>query len=178
MTTTDDRRFPAGLAAAMAVPFLYDEDGVGFEPFANFLPADETTDWIRAWTGNGELTGDDFRVFGQDGTGGYAAFWLIRPDWILTDQPVVFLGSEGETAVVARDLDDFLWLLAGGYGPLEATPSFATTYEPDWTARPNTRVTAIAERFAPNRRRSAADVIGLAAREFPDFDSTMMALCR
>ncbi|GAA2605373.1 hypothetical protein GCM10010304_64130 [Streptomyces roseoviolaceus] len=40
----------------------------------------------------------------------------------MADRPVVFLGSEGDTAVVARDLNDFLWLLADGYGPLEASP--------------------------------------------------------
>lgn len=134
----------------------------------------ETTDSFRAWTGNGELDGDAFRVFGQDGTGGYAALWLIRPDRPLADQPVVFLGSEGETGVVARDLGDFLWLLADGFGPWEA----ATSYEPDWTPRPNPDLTAVAERFAPDRRRSSADVIESAAQEFPGFDDTVMELCR
>ncbi|UUN30963.1 SMI1/KNR4 family protein [Streptomyces sp. FIT100] len=174
----DDREFPAALAAAMAVPFHYDGgDGVDFEPFTAFLSAEETTDWLRAWTGNEQLTGDDFRVFGQDGTGGYAAFWLVRKDSALADQPVVFLGSEGDTAVVARDLSDFLWLLAGGYGPFEATSAF-TTYEPGWAARPGRELTAVAERYAPDCRRSAADVIESAAREFPDFDSTVTELCR
>ncbi|MCX4597016.1 SMI1/KNR4 family protein [Streptomyces sp. NBC_01549] len=175
MTPTDDRQFPAALAAAMAVPFDYaGGDGVDFEPFATFLSAEETTDWFQAWTGNGELDGDDFRVFGQDGSGGYAAFWLVRPSQPLADQPVVFLGSEGETGVVARDLGDFLWLLAGGFGPWEA----ATSYEPAWTPRPNQELTAVAERFAPGWRRSPAAVIELAAQEFPEFDDTLMELCR
>lgn len=178
MKSADDRRFPDALAAALAVPFDYDGgDGVDFEPFTGFLSVDETTDWFRAWTGNAELTGDGFRVFGQDGTGGYAAIWLLRQDCALVEQPIVFLGSEGETAVVARDLDDFLWLLAGGYGPLEATPSF-TTSEPEWTPRPHQELTAIAERHAPHRRRTAADVIALASQEYPDFDGIVMALCR
>jgi hypothetical protein len=178
MTSVEDRQFPAALAAAIALPFRYDGgDGVDFEPFPAFLPADETTDWLRAWTGNGELVGDDFRVFGQDGTGGYAAFWLVRQDRALADQPIVFLGSEGDTAVVARDLNDFLWLLADGYGPLEANSSF-TESEPGWAAHPNQELTAIAERFASGSRRSATDVIELAAREFPDFDSLVMELCR
>ncbi|MEU1692504.1 SMI1/KNR4 family protein [Streptomyces hirsutus] len=175
MTPTDDRQFPAALAAAMAVPFDYaGGDGVDFEPFGAFLSAEETTDWFRAWTGNGELDGDGFRVFGQDGSGGYAAFWLIRPSQPLAHQPAVFLGAEGETGVVARDLGDFLWLLAGGFGPWEA----ATSYEPDWIPRPNRDLTAIAERFAPGQRRSAADVIELATQEFPEFDDTIMELCR
>ncbi|MGW1886666.1 SMI1/KNR4 family protein [Streptomyces sp. NPDC001970] len=159
----------------MALPFDYNgDDGVDFEPFPAFLSTAETTDWLRAWTGNGELSGDDFRVFGQDGSGGYAAFWLIRPNRALIDQPVVFLGSEGETGVVARDLGDFLWLPADGLGPWEA----ATSYERDRVPRPDQELTALAERFAPGRRRPAAAVIEQATWEFPDFDDTIMELCR
>lgn len=159
----------------MAVSFDYDGgDGVDFEPFDAFLPAQETTDWFRAWTGNGDLNGDEFRVFGQDGTGGYAAVWLSRPDRALVGQPIVFLGSEGETGVIARDLPDFLWLLADGFGPWEA----AGLYEPDWVPRPDQRLTAVAERFARDRRRPAAAVVESAAQEFPGFGDTIMNLCR
>ncbi|MEU2117136.1 SMI1/KNR4 family protein [Streptomyces sp. NPDC016459] len=174
MTPTDDRRFPPGLAAAMAVRFEHEEgSGVDLEPFEAFLSAEETTDWFRAWTGNGELTGDDFRVFGQDGTGGYAAFWMVRPGRPVVEQPVVFLGSEGETGVVARDLGSFLWLLAAGYGPWEA----ATSYEPDWAPHPHPELTAIAERFAPAHRAPASRVREEAATEFPAFDDHVMDLC-
>ncbi|MFD7462661.1 MULTISPECIES: SMI1/KNR4 family protein [unclassified Streptomyces] len=131
---TGDRQFPAALAAAMAVPFDCDGGGgVDFESFPAFLSVEDTTDWLRAWTGNGELSGDDFRIFGQNGSGGYAAFWLIRVNRALADQPVVFLGSEGETGVVARDLGDFLWLLADGLGPWEA----ANPYDSDRVPRPD-----------------------------------------
>ncbi|SDT73273.1 hypothetical protein SAMN05216371_4447 [Streptomyces sp. TLI_053] len=175
MTQTSDRRFPAALAAALAVPFDHDDGrGIDFEPFPAFRSAEDTTDWFRAWTGNTDSSGDDFRVFGQDGTGGYAAFWLVRPGRPLVDQPVVFLGSEGETAVLARDLGDFLWLLAGGFGPWEA----ATLYQPDWSPSPDQQLTAVAERFAPDRRQSPGAVIEAASREFPDFDDRIMALCR
>lgn len=175
MAPTDNRQLPAALATALAVRYDYAaENGIDFEPFPTFLTAADTTDWFQAWTGNSELDGDDFRVFGQDGSGGYAAFLLIRPSRPLTEQPIVFLGSEGETGVVARDLGDFLWLLAGGFGPWEA----ATSYEPDWTPRPHRELTAIAEQFAPHQRRSATAVIELAAQEFPDFDDTIMELCR
>ena len=51
---------------------------------------------------------------GKDGSGGQAAFWLVRVGEQLTHQPVVFLGCEGETGVVARNLDGYLWLLAAG----------------------------------------------------------------
>ncbi|MEW2287373.1 SMI1/KNR4 family protein [Streptomyces sp. NPDC047841] len=175
MTPNEDRGFPAALAAAMAVRFDYaDGDGVDFEPFAAFLPADETTDWFRLWTGNSEVDGDAFRVFGQDGTGGYAAFWLVRPGRALVEQPVVFLGSEGETGVVARSLGDFLWLLADGFGPWEA----ATSYEPGWVPHPHRELTAIAERFAPDHRTPGSVVIEQAAQEFSDFDDSIMKLCR
>lgn len=102
-------------------------------------------------------------MFGRDGSGGFAAFWLVRPNRVLFDQPIVFLGSEGETGVVARDL-----------GPWEA----ATPYERDRVPRPSQELAAIAERFAPGRCRSAAAVIELAAEEFPDFDDIIMELCR
>ena len=159
----------------MAAPFDYDDgDGVDFEPFPAFLSAGETTDWFRAWTGNDGLNGDDFRMFGQDGTGGYAALWLARPDAALTGQPVVFLGSEGETGVVASDAADFLWLLADGLGPCEA----ADPQERGRAPRPNPELTSVAEKFAPGRNRSAATVIALAAQEFPGFDDTIAELCR
>lgn len=161
----------------MAVRLDYiGEDGVDFEPFEAFLTADETTDWLRSWTRNGELNGDDFRVFGQDGTGGSVAFWLIRPGQALVEQPVIFLGSEGETGVVARNLGAFLWLLADGFGPWEAATSHDP--EPDWVAQPNRELAAIAEQFAPDHRAPAAVVIEQATREFPGFDDCMMALCR
>ncbi|MEU1196820.1 SMI1/KNR4 family protein [Streptomyces sp. NPDC005813] len=170
-----DRRLPAALAAALATPFEYNGgDGIDFEPFPAFLSAEETTEWFRAWTGNAELSGDGFRLFGQDGSGGYTGFWLIRPSRPLVDQPVVFLGSEGETGVVARDLGAFLWLLAGGFGPWEA----ATSYDPDWTPSLHHELVAVAERFAADRQQSAAAVIEQATREFPDFDDTIMELCR
>ncbi|MFI1482944.1 SMI1/KNR4 family protein [Streptomyces sp. NPDC020747] len=175
MTPTEDRQFPAALAAAMAVRFdCAGGDGVDFEPFAAFLSADDATDWFRAWTGNGEVNGDGFRVFGQDGTGGYVAFWLIRPGRALVEQPVVFLGSEGETGVVACSLGAFLWLLAGGFGPWEA----ATSYEPGWVPHSHRELTAVAEQFAPDHRAPAAAVIEQATREFPDFDDTIMEFCR
>ncbi|MCF3131133.1 SMI1/KNR4 family protein [Streptomyces olivochromogenes] len=175
MIPDEDRRFPAALAAALALPFDYDDgQGVEFEAFPAFLSKEETTAWFRAWTRNRELNGDAFRVFGQDGTGGYAAFWLIRPQRPLVDQPVVFLGSEGETGVVARDLAAFLWLLADGCGALEA----ATSYEPDWAPRPNQELIAVAERFAADRKQPGTVVIEQATHEFPDFDDTIMELCR
>ncbi|WP_240140088.1 SMI1/KNR4 family protein [Streptomyces sp. MUM 178J] len=177
MHVNGDRQFPSPLAAAMTVRFeCIGEDGVDFEPYESFLTADETTEWFRAWTGNGELNGDGFRVFGQDGTGGNAALWLVREGRELVEQPVVFLGSEGETGVVACDLGAFLWLLADGFGPWEAATSYEP--EPDWAPLVNRDLVAIAEQFAPDCRASAAAIVAQATREFPDFDDTIMKLCR
>ncbi|MFG2825566.1 SMI1/KNR4 family protein [Kitasatospora sp. NPDC048365] len=174
MTSEHDRSFPPALAAALAVPFDFREgDGVDFEPFPEFLPAGQATEWFRAWTGNEALSGDDFLVFGQDGTGGYAAFWLVRVGVPVAEQPLVFLGSEGEVAVLARDLGEFLWLLAAGYGPQEAA-----AYGPDHAAVPDRALTEVAERFAPGARRPAAEVLARAAAEFPDFEEALMEFCQ
>ncbi|RKE16967.1 SMI1/KNR4 family protein [Streptomyces sp. TLI_171] len=159
----------------MAEPFEFDEEdnGIDLESFDGFLTAEETTEWFRAWTGNAAVTGSQFRVFAQDGTGGYAAFWLVRDGRELADQPVVFLGSEGETGVVARDLADFLWLLAGGLGPGEAADEYRRS--PDLPAD-GTR-TAVAERFAPERRRPPLEIVESAGAEFPGFEAFVMELC-
>ncbi|WP_103500600.1 MULTISPECIES: SMI1/KNR4 family protein [unclassified Streptomyces] len=173
MGTTDDRRFPAALDAVAEIEFDYaDGEGVDFEPYADFLTAEDTTDWIRAWTGNTELNGDDYRVFGQDGTGGYAALWLVRPGRPLTDQPVVFLGSEGEVGVVATDLAAFLWVLADGSGPYEATA------DPGRDSRPDAELVDLAEEFAPGRRDTAAALVAAANEEFPTFEADVLARCR
>lgn len=97
-----------------------DGDGIDFEPFEAFLSVSETARWFQAWTGNRNADSSCFRVFGQDGSGGYVAFWTVRENADLLQQPIVFLGSEGETAVLAPNFYDYLWLLAAGLGPCEA----------------------------------------------------------
>ncbi|MFF9503553.1 SMI1/KNR4 family protein [Streptomyces sp. NPDC014656] len=171
----DGRRFPAALGEVARVEFAYGEDGEGgvdFEPYGAFDSAEETTDWIRHWTGNHELDGDDFRVFGQDGTGGLAAIWCVRPGRALDEQPVVFLGSEGERGVVAGNLSDFLWVLADGFGPMEAA------LYPERPACPDAGLTALAERHARTPRRAAREIVAGAAAEFPSFSGDLDALCR
>lgn len=166
---------PTALREAHELGFDYrDGLGVDFEPYPEFLSRSETAEWWRAWTGNAELDGSQFRVFGQDGTGGLAAFWLVRAGKPLVRQPVVFLGSEGETAVVARNLDAYLWLLADGFGPFEAAryPRHEHHPEPD---APRIRV---AQRHAPLARQSATHVIADARSEFPDFEEMIRSLCR
>ncbi|MFI9835192.1 SMI1/KNR4 family protein [Streptomyces sp. NPDC051913] len=171
-TTGGDRRFPPALAAVARVEFDYDGGGVDFEPYDAFDSAEETTDWIRNWTGNHELDGDAYRVFGQDGTGGLVALFCVRPGRPLAEQPVVFLGSEGESGVVAGNLSDFLWLLAEGLGPMEVVE-----YE-QCEARPNPALAELAERHAATARRPARDIITEAQAEFPSFSEGLDKLCR
>ncbi|MEU9132896.1 SMI1/KNR4 family protein [Kitasatospora sp. NPDC048540] len=171
MTITDDRTLPAALAEVAGSAFDYAEDGIDYEPFDAFLAAEETADWLLSWTGNPEADAAAFRVFGQDGTGGYAAFWLVRPGRPVAEQPVVFLGSEGEAGVAAGSLADLLWLLAAGLGPLEAVEY------PDRPEHPMPALAAIAERHAPGARRPAAEIVAAAQAEFPGFEEYVDGLC-
>jgi hypothetical protein len=177
---TDDRVFPAALAALSGIDFPYDYDektdtpdpgNIDYEPYDEFDSAEETTDWIRAWTGNKELDGDAFRVFGQDGTGGLAVLWLVRPG-ALTEQPVAFFGSEGEVGVVARGLGEFLWLLAGGVGPQEAV-EFGSD-----SGVPHEELRAVAEKHSGVEPRTPAEVLAAARAEFPDFAEMVQSWCR
>ncbi|MFF8512009.1 SMI1/KNR4 family protein [Streptomyces sp. NPDC015492] len=169
-----DRRFPDALAAVARVEFAYGDEGEGvdFEPYSAFDSAEETTDWLRNWTGNHALDGDAFRVFGQDGTGGLAAVWCVRPGQPLVEQPVVFMGSEGERGVVAGNLSDFLWVLADGFGPMEAA------LYPEWERRPDGAPAGIAERYATTPRRPAREIVEEARAEFASFSDDIDALCR
>jgi hypothetical protein len=178
----DDLSLPPALAALAECRFDHgyneetdEAEGVDFQPFDEFLDPDDTTDWFRSWTGNEEVDGSAFRVFGQDGTGGYAAFWLVREDQPLAEQPIVFLGSEGETGMVAGDLPSFLWLVADGSGPAEAVS------KPKRGSRPaDAAFTAVAEKYAggPGARRTAREVIAQARDEFPDFEEGIDELLR
>jgi hypothetical protein len=170
--------FPAALAEAFEVGFSWDYDeetdeatGCDFEPYAAFEPLETTAWWFRLWTGNPSVTGEEFRFFGTTGAGDYAGFWLVRPGLPLADQPVVFVGSEGERGVIARDLGDLLWLFAAGLGPREAFD------DPSYGA-PSAEFAAVAERYAPGSGRSAAEIVGAARAEFAFFSDYIDSLCR
>lgn len=90
-----------------------------YEMYEEFEHPDATAWWYRLWTGNQEVDGGEFRFFGSEGMVGYTGLWLVREGRTLVEQPVVFLGSEGELAVMATDVGGFLWLVAQGHGPWE-----------------------------------------------------------
>lgn len=159
-----NRVFPELLKHFHAIEIDYaDGRGIDFEPFDGFLTEHDTAGWIRAWTGITELDGHEFLVFGQDGTGGYAAFWCVRQTDDVLQQPVVFFGSEGESAVIAQSFYDYAWLFAGGAGPMEATTLRGCE------RRPDQNFLAFAEQHAPSHRKLVAEVLANASAEFPGF---------
>lgn len=107
-----------------------------------------------------------------DGAGGRAMVWRARPGRPLSDQPIVFLGSEGEVGVVAGNLSDFLWVLADGYGPMEAALA------EELASRPEQPLARLAERHATTPRRTAEEIVTETRAEFPTFKEDIHAMCR
>ncbi|WP_245899271.1 SMI1/KNR4 family protein [Nonomuraea indica] len=176
---SDDLALPTALAEVAEVGFEWEWDeeadearDCDFELYHQFEAPDRTASWFRLWTGNEEADGSEFRFFGTTGAGDYTGFWLVRPDAAITDQPVVYIGSEGERGVIARDLCDLLWLFAAGLGPAEAF------MDPDSPAHPNEAFRTIADRHAPGRRRSPAQIVAAARAEFPHFSDLIDTMCR
>ena len=171
--TQPDHSFPLQLQRLNELDFDYaDGEGIDFEPYRDFLSPEETTDWFRAWTGNNEADGTCFRIFGQDGTGGYAAFWITDPERALLDQPVVFLGSEGETGVIAEDFSSYLWLLAAGIGPFEAVAYSGSK------GSPQEHFEAFAQEVSGQAKLEGAEVLKKAKARYTDFSSWVESLCR
>ncbi|MEV0897935.1 hypothetical protein [Actinoplanes sp. NPDC049802] len=110
-----DQNLPVPLALALAAVDYRRHD---FQPFVEFDSAEETTEWWRLWTDNEDAEVPPLRFFGKNGSGDHVAIWLRDPDVGVEAQPVVLLGSEGEQSVIARNLGDYLCLLANGVGPL------------------------------------------------------------
>jgi hypothetical protein len=174
--TMSERSMPLLMKKLHELKFDYARgNGFDFEPYPDFLSESETRDWIRTWTGNGDIDGGEFLVFGQDGTGGLAAFWNTCRGVSILDLPVVFLGSEGAAGVVARNFAEYLWLLANGVGPSEAVEQPNRAPAPDALTREFRR---FAEAHAGVARHTAVEVLDAARREFPDFVARIKTMCR
>lgn len=168
-----DHPFPTLLAKLNNLDFDYAGGaGIDFEPYHEFLSADQTTNWFRAWTGNAAADGSCFKVFGQDGTGGYAAFWITHPDRHILEQPIVFLGSEGEKGVVASDFASYLWLLASGIGPYEAVAY------PIGDGSPHEQFLAFARENSSVAPIGGRAVLEQARSKHPNFSDFVDSLCR
>jgi hypothetical protein len=178
-TTPEALILPPALAEIREIGFEWDYDeetdeavGCDFDLYEALEDPERTAWWFRLWTGNPETDGGEFRFFGTSGSGDYTGFWLVRPGVPLTDQPVVHIGSEGQRAVLARNLGDLLWLFAAGFGPNEA-------YEnPDAQPQPNEAFGAIARRYAPAAELPASQILAAAQAEFPHFSELIDSLCR
>lgn len=167
------REFPELLKRLHCIEIDYaDGDGIDFEPFDSFNSENDTSEWIKAWTGNEELDGSEYLIFGQDGTGGYAAFWCVKETTDLLQQPVVFFGSEGELDVVAKNFYDYLWLFANGIGPYEAVEYL------DIERPQNQLFLEFAEKHAYSHKGSTNEILAKASNEFPGFSATIEGLCR
>jgi hypothetical protein len=165
--------FPPLIAELHKLDFDYaDGEGIDFEPYTSFLPTEEVQNWFQAWTGNKEADGSKFLIFGQDGTGGLAAIWLTNEAASLLDQPVVFMGSEGEMGVVARTFDDYLWILASGHGPYEAV-----SY-PDDNKAPNQAFTDFANTHTQSLARPPSQILSEAESSYPTFKTWIESQCR
>jgi hypothetical protein len=161
----EDRALPVALEEAHACQFSEDHDGHDFQPDDEFAWSGEIAEWWRRWTGDPAAGIPPFRVFGRDGSGGLAAFWIRDAGTALETQPVVFLGSEGELKVIARDLGDYLWLLANGVGPLETVDGIHRVHAPI------PELVAIARRHTGEAPRSVEAVIAAADAELPALTS-------
>jgi hypothetical protein len=162
--TQFDWTMPDIVKSLHQLEFYYENgEGIDFQPFQDFLNAEETRDWYYAWTRNPTLDGKEYRVFGQDGTGGYAMFWCVRPNATLLEQPIVFFGSEGETGVLASSFADYLWLLAGGLGPCEIV------VRGKYSRSPHPEFTAFATTHAAANQALPSEILAKARAEFPNF---------
>lgn len=167
-----NRSFPQELRELHKLDFDYaDGEGIDFEPYDDFVSLEETRQWFHAWTGNPKAMSDAYLVFGQDGTGGYAAIWTTRAHSNILNQPIVFFGSEGEMGVVAQNFSDYLWVLASGHGPYEAVAN------PDDDKDSNALFTEFATKFATTPRRKINELLQSANDEFPDFKSNILSQC-
>ena len=168
-----ENRFPKPLRSLNKLEFDYlDGEGIDFEPYQKFFSKDEANHWLKAWTGNESANAENYRVFGQDGSGGLAAVWTVRAGKTLLDQPIVFFGSEGELGVVASSFADYVWLLAQGVGPYEAIAYGAELGQNSPTFE------NFARKHAPENERPAAEILESAKNEFPGFEDDVRGLCR
>lgn len=124
--------------------------------------------WVSQWRRRPSPDAEDLRMFGREGAGGRLFLWLptrdvmgVRPDTPLEQCRVVFLGSEGQTEVVAKTLGDFVVLLGHGFSPWQiqyfGTPSWSRKV--DAPPVPNAPIRALVDRFFPTLADRAPAVI-------------------
>ncbi len=165
-----NREIPSVLAKLNEIDIDYEADGIDFEPYQQFMSQEEQAEWLVAWTGNKNAR-LQLLIFGQDGTGGYAAIWPVNEGKPILDQPIVFMGSEGQVGVVAACFSDYLWLLASGHGPCEAVQFL------DANASQNMAFLEFAEQHASTPKAGAVEIVAKAVDAYPSFNEMIDGLC-
>ena len=75
---------------------IYDEDWI------RDLENDDS--WLEDLMGPGESSYDDLKPFARDGSG---ALWVVIDDVLIG-----YIGTEGECGIVARNVDEFMNIIA------------------------------------------------------------------
>ncbi len=167
-----NRTFPEQLKKLHSIEIDHaDGEWINFEPYDDFYSQEETSEWIKTWTGNSSLNGHEYLIFGQDGSGGYAAFWLVANVEDLLQQPIVFFGSEGEVGG-AQNFGDYVWLFAQGIGAYEAVAY------PDLKRLLNSKFLHFAQEVAPSNESSVSKIISVAKSKYPNFEQMIDELCQ
>lgn len=135
---------------------------IDFEMYESFNEQYKPSDWTR-----NPATDDELFTFAMDGTGGQVAIWRRDPGGSHDDQPIVFMGSEGEVKPLAMSLPGFLFLIASGLGPLEITSGG----EP----AENEEMMAWVKESYPDVATDTTAILDEAAKKLADFEAHLMA---
>ncbi len=165
--------FPDLLTKLHNLKFDYNEEGsMEFESYQSFMSREDTSEWLKLWTGNKQADASSLLVFGQDGSGGYTAFWLVNQGNEILEQPIVFLGSEGEISVVSKDFNDYLWLLSQNCGPMEVV------YSNEYIPKTNEIFLDFAKENSRSPFRSVSTIISDAQNSYSSFKNWIESIIR
>ena len=143
---------------------------IEYEPY---YPSDEELiETIECWFGGTKWleNGDSFVQFGQDGTGSMFLLWFYPS--LRIDPPVVFMGSEGESCLVAPNINDFIRQIASGqfFFAGEWFEPEADEEELDWR-----RLKSIVEARLGKIEQNPSVISNRAAELHPDFEAWVEA---
>jgi hypothetical protein len=153
-------KFPGALTELRSIitgPIQRQLDLWGYESFnETYKPSD--------WTRN-KASDETLFTFGKDGVGGQALIWMRNPKAPLLENPVAFLGRDGEVAVIATTFAKFARLLSLGIGPF-AIASDGVPEEP----KPVPAIEAWAKRhFSGAQSDSSEAIIGEGKKRLAEF---------
>lgn len=114
-----ESKFPPGVKMPVAIRALCDFLDTNGYPLSGYFEISTIgDDDLRAWFPNDPTMQRRFAVFGRGSTGSVYAIWL-RDGTDVDSSPVIVLGSEGESLVMAANSLEFCRLLGCGYNELE-----------------------------------------------------------